>query len=93
MSVSEVAIKEGLLDYDNCYQGDVRIVNESEWTCPFWIRGPVFQMNTIVFGCGGYGEVSHNHPAASSQILDDPDGPYMCGRCHGTGLFSKRRAV
>lgn len=93
MLVSEIARKEGLLNYDNCYQGDIRVVDEYDYTCPFWIRGPIFQMATIIYGCGGYGEVAYNHPAASMQITDDPNGPYMCKACGGTGITTKRRAV
>lgn len=68
-------------------------IREFENTCPFWIRGPVYHMATVIFGCGGYGEVSKNHPAASTQITEDPDGPYICGRCHGAGFLSIRGGV
>jgi hypothetical protein len=63
---------------------------QNSMTCPYWVRGPVFKMLTVIYGCGGYGEVAPNHPAAGTRISVD-DEATICKRCHGTGLilFSK----
>lgn len=65
----------------------IRVIREIRNTCPYWVYGPECRMLTVIYGCGGYGEVSNNHPAASQQITEDVNGPYICGRCHGTGLI------
>ncbi len=56
-------------------------------SCPYWLRREIFGVVTArVYGCGGYGEVTREHPAASTQITEDIEGPYICGVCHGTGI-------
>lgn len=66
-------------------------IRENENTCPYWVRGPVYRMLTVIFGCGGYGEVTRNHPAAGTQITEDVNGPYICKRCHGCGMWIPTR--
>jgi hypothetical protein len=40
---------------------------------------------------GQNGEVSRNHPAAGTQITQDIEGPYICNKCHGTGMWNPVR--
>jgi hypothetical protein len=79
------------------YDGPCRTLKETDATCPFWIRGPVHRMLTVVYGCGGYGEVSSDHPAYNHDMYNKLVEPtqitaeeeaYICKRCHGTGIIT-----
>lgn len=74
-----------------CGVPDVRRVRETASSCPYWVRGPVYRMLTVIWGCGGYGEVSPNHPAAGGLICSGPER--LCKRCEGTGMIDIIRKV
>jgi hypothetical protein len=63
----------------------VRSFAEGPGTCPYWARGPRFGMRTMIFGCGGYGEVAPNHPGAGEAICGGP--ARVCRRCGGCGVI------
>jgi hypothetical protein len=68
--------------FGNFASPTIRRIDESPTTCHYWRRA--YLHDGTVVGCGGYGEVSPNHPAAGEQICHT-DEARICKRCHGTG--------
>lgn len=73
-------------------------IQETPDTCPYWqYRLVAGQVVGFVWGCGGYGEVTPDHPAARYpdgqmwQFTSDPKEGVLCSRCRGTGMLYGRR--